>query len=104
MQKPRFNLSRGFSVSAKNDKRGINRVKDDADRALRAPDPFVLQGENINGNRHCREQPDVGEKLALHRERSDDARDSEDEKDIEKAGADGVSDRDSVLTLPCRGE
>ena len=104
MQKPRFNLSRGFSVSAKNDKCRIDRIERDADRALDSSDLSAFCCKKVDEKRDYRKKADVGQESAFDAEGRDDAGYSEDEKDVEKARADRVAYRDARLALFSRNE
>ena len=97
-------MSRGFSVSAKNYKRGIDRIERDTDRALDSADLFAFCRKKVDEKRDCRKKADVGQESAFNVQWRDHARDSEDKEDVEKARADRVADRDPRLTLFCRDE
>ena len=102
MPKPRFRSSRGFSVSAENDKRRIDRVERDADRSLDSADLFAFCRKKVDEKRYYRKKADVGQKSAFDAEGRDHARDSEYKKNVEKTRTDGVADRDPRLALFCR--
>ena len=88
-----------FSVCASNDKRRVDHVKNNADRALDPADLFAPRREKIDDEGDYRKESGVGEEFTIDAERRDRSRDAEDEEDVEKAGADGVSDCDARLAF-----
>ena len=91
-----------FSVCPHNNKRRIDRVKNNADRALDPADPFSPRREKIDGKCDDGEKGDVGKQVGIDPERRDRSRDAEDKEDVEQTRAYGVPDRDARLTLPRR--